>query len=225
MARIQYDFEKHLRLVTADLEPASISRELAAFARKSVSEVIASGEASPNYDKFVDGRLGAEEETVRPDGVVLYDFLYWQNIIEYALQYLVQRSPRGKSGKFSRSWHVLANGAPVSNWRNIDLGAVVHVVNAQPYSRKIETGFMATSGFRATEDARRAVMSIFGNLVTTRAVFIELPSGPSPAPYTLRGRFKRGAREFSRRKLRRDTSSGAMMTYPSVRIEMRRRSR
>lgn len=221
MARVQYDFERHLRLATADLEPAAISRELAAFARRSVRDVISTGEGSPTYDKFVDGNLGAAEESVRAGGVIIYDFIWWEEIVIYALQHLVQRSPKGKSGRHQRSWHVLANGAPISNPRLIPIGAVVHVVNTQPYARKIEVGFMETVGFRSTEDARRAVMSVFGNMVTTRAVFIELPAGPAPAPYTLRGRFKRGARQFSRTKLRRDTGSGATMTYPALRLEMR----
>lgn len=219
MARIQ-TFAKDVQLATAGLSQEQIAPALANFARAELQSAISEGIGSPTYTKYVNGREGADEGTVVPPGPIVYDFIWWREIVEYALQVLVENSPI-KTGRYQSSWVVLQNGFQVSNWNAIPINAQVMLVNTQPYARKIDTGFMDTRGYLGVDRARRSVMSLFGNMVMCRGTMVELPSGPPPAPYTLRGIFKRGIRPFARKKLRADTRAGAAMKYPALRIEMR----
>lgn len=215
MARLQ-TFAKDLQLATAGIAPQNIARELAQFARDELARSIADGEGSPVYDRYVNGIKDAPESAVVPPGPIVYDFIWWQEIVEYALQYLVERSPV-HSGRYKQSWMVLADGSPIADVRDIPIASTVTIVNDQPYARKIDVGHMRMSvpPF-LIEDARQAVNRIFGNIITARRSLIDLPSA-----YTLKGYFRRGVRPRARTKLRADTKAGAKMTYPALILSMR----
>jgi hypothetical protein len=66
------------------------------------------------------------------------------------------------------------------------------------------------------ESGRRAVMAIWGNMIDARRTMITIPGG-----YILKGKFKRGVRAKSRRKLQRDTQAGQQMTYPTLKLTMK----
>lgn len=215
MARIQ-TFAKDLQLATAGIAPDQIAKQLAAFARSELAKSISTGEGSERYDKYVNGNLGAEEETVVPPGPVLYVFRWWQEIVEFALQTLVERSP-DKSGRYKQSWFVMTPGGRTKNFADIPINSDVILCNDQPYSRKIDVGHMRMSvPPGVVEDARKAVLSRFGNFVTARRTMIPLPGG-----YVLKGRFRRGYRPYARTKLRKDTQAGAQMTYPALVLTMK----
>lgn len=215
MARIS-TFAKDLQLATAGIAPENIARELAAFARSELSKSIQDGEASERYDKYVNGNLGAEEETVVPPGPILYVFQWWREVVEFALQTLVERSPE-KSGRYKQSWFVMTPGGRVRSFDQIPINADVVICNDQPYSRKIDVGHMVMSvPPGVVEDARKIVLSRFGNLITARRTMIPLPSG-----YVLKGHFRRGYRPHARTKLRQDTQAGAAMTYPALVMSMK----
>lgn len=215
MARIS-TFERDLRLATAGMAPENIAKELAAFARRELAAAIQSGEASERFDRYVNGNFGAAEETVVPPGPILYVFHWWREIVEFALQTAVERSPE-KSGRYKQSWFVMTPGGAVKSFDEIPINASVILTNNQPYSRKIDVGHMRMSvppGI--VEDVRRAVMARFGNFVTAKRTMITLPGG-----YILKGRFRRGYRPFARTKLRKDTMAGAQMTYPALVMTMK----
>ncbi len=210
------EINRRLVLATADLAPEAIAGELARFARRSLSEAIQSGEASDRYETFVNGREGVPEEMVEPPGPIVYIFNWWRDIIEFGLSALVDRSPE-RSGRYKRSWFAMVNGTPVSDYDRIPPSAVVYLTNNQPYSRKIEVGYMEMSvPPGVVEDCALTVKRRFGNTFDIKATMITLPNG-----YILKGVFRRGIRPQSRKKLRRDTMAGAVMTYPSLRLEMR----
>lgn len=215
MARIQ-TFAKDLQLATAGIAPEQIAAQLAAFARSELAKSISDGEGSERYDRYVNGNLGAEEETVIPPGPILYVFRWWQEIVEFALQTLVERSP-DKSGTYKQSWFVMTPGGRVKSFDEIPLNSDVILCNSQPYSRKIDVGHMRMSvPPGVVEDARKAVLSRFGNFVTAKRTMIPLPGG-----YVLKGRFRRGYKQFARTKLRKDTQAGAQMTYPALVLSMK----
>lgn len=173
-------FERDLRVATAGLEPKAISARLAQFARAELARVIANGEGSKSYDKYVNGRKGAIEESVTPPGPILYIFSHWEQVIVFALAELVKRSPK-RSGRYIRSFVVTVNGAPVTNFSGIDTDATIQVWNRQPYSRKIEIGAMAMSvpphHFDSTTAALRRKFAGGGFKFTTR--FINVPGAYS----------------------------------------------
>jgi hypothetical protein len=215
VARLQ-SLQKDLQLAVAGIAPENIAAQLAAFARSELRNAIQDGEGSAIYEKYINGREGAEEESVVPPGPILYVFSWWDEIVKYALQYLVERSPE-KSGRYKKAWQVMVNGQVVADPKTIPIQSVVTIINIEPYSRKIDVGHMRMSvpPF-VVEDARVKVMSIFGNIITAKRIMITIPGG-----YVLKGRFRRGIRTHARRKLRPDTAAGAAMTYPALLLQMR----
>lgn len=215
MARFE-TFARDLKLATADMAPEAISRELARFARSSLADVIAAGEASTIYTKYVNGREGANEETVVPPGPIVYDFSYWQPILAFTLAELEKRSPR-KSGDYIASHVVMVGSQVLRPDAEIAAGEEVSVVATVPYARKIESGFQRVStGDAVFQDVRRKVQSQFGRAVDVRFRMILISNG-----YILKGRFRRGYKPFARRKIQRDTQAGSRMTYPAITMRMK----
>lgn len=209
-------FAKDIQLATAAIAPAAIQAALADFARTELARSIASGEASPDYIRYVNGVQGAVEADVVPPGPILYVFSWWNDIIPFALQYLIERSPAA-SGRYKSSWFVMVDGTIVSDFASIPIEAVVTIANDQPYSRKIDVGHMKMSvPPGVVEDARKRVQYYFGNLVTARRTLVDLPNA-----YILKGHFRRGYRKFARTKLRKDTQAGAVMTYPALHLSIK----
>lgn len=172
MARLA-DFERELRVATAGLEPAAVSRYLAESARKALRNVQASGEAPLSYEVIVNGVRGASEDSVKPPGPIIYDFSWLPEVAEYGLAFCEARSPV-LSGRYKKSWFVLVNG---SLWSGgfIPPDAELIITNDQPYSRKIEIGTIhvrVPPGI--VESARQALMRRFGNIITVERRFIAL---------------------------------------------------
>ncbi|MDF3810068.1 MULTISPECIES: hypothetical protein [Rhodopseudomonas] len=209
-------FAKDLQLATAGIAPENVARELAAYARRELARAIQDGEGSERFDRYVNGNLGAAEKSVVPPGPIVYQFRWWREILEFALQTLVERSPQ-KSGRYKQSWFVMTPGGRVKDFDSIPINATVIICNDQPYSRKIDVGHMQMSVRPGVvEDAKKAVMSRFGNMVMAKRTMIPLPGG-----YVLKGHFRRGYRQFARKRLRPDTTAGSQMLYPALVLSMR----
>lgn len=211
MAGLEF-FEQELRLATADLEPREIEVHLAAFARKSVAELVSSGRASGRYERYVNGRRGAAEESVQLPGPIVYEFSLWEPIIDFALTELQRRSP-SKSGRFRRSFIVLANQALVTNFDTIRPSDEVIITNFQPYVRKAEGGVLGVPRYSIFDGAKRALARRFGNDGRNSAAFafetrwLNIEAGVhAQIPYKLK-------RSQGRR---RDRQAGMPITYPSI---------
>lgn len=211
MAKIE-EFGKEVRLATAGLSHDAISRELARFAREELAKVIQSGEGSPVYDLYVNGRPATTEETVDAPGPIVYEFSWWRVIIRFALDWLEKNSPR-RSGKFAASFIVLVDGKPVTNFDNIAPTAEVMITNAQPYVRKVQVGAMTMSvPARIFDRARGATSRKFGSQAFRYEVrFLSLGGGIHPLiPYVLRHSQGR----------RKDRQAGMPITYPALIMSM-----
>jgi hypothetical protein len=239
MARFE-TFARDIQVATAGLSDDEISREVARFAKTSVGELIRTGEASSNYTRFVNGREGAPEEAfnVRSSatpGPILYEFAWWHDVITGALAELVKRSPK-RSGRYSRSFIVLANQLPVTNYQTVDGAAEVIIFNAQPYTRKIEVGAMSMSvaprHFEGTAASLRRKYGRDSFSIITR--FLDIRSGIDPrVPYLLRGEYasrynaqrraiRSGASISSAQRLarRKSLDVGQPITYPALVINL-----
>lgn len=197
------------------LSPGALSARLAAVARSTRDDVVARGEAPANWRTFVDGRQGASEDAVRPDGAILYRFNYLGLAAAFALAYCAGRSPVA-DGDFKAAWIVAVDGGL---WRDalsaIPPGAQVMVTNPLPYARKIDVGHMHMSvPHNIIEDARRAVRQRYP-MVKTERWLTTIPAAWGGG-YVLKGRFHRGVRANARAALRSDTRAGAEMTYPTL---------
>lgn len=216
MARRKVVMEnRHIRMETDGLDFDHIGPELARFARSELQNAIISGIASPIYDKWVNGRKDAEEETVVPPGPIYYEFSYWEPVIKFALGFLNRRSPV-KSGRYQSSHVVMLGSQVISPDTQISADEEVTIVNTQPYSRKIEVGHMVMSMPDGVyQDARKTIASQFSGQIKVQFRMIYLPNG-----YVLKGIFRRGYKRFARTKLKRDTQAGARMTYPALVMTM-----
>lgn len=120
------------------LSPEALSRHLAATAKRVRDEAIAAGSAPDSYDTIVDGRLGAAEETVRADGVIVYRFNLLAHATEFGLKQWRDIAPV-KSGDYRRSVLVAVNGA---RWAgpllDIPRTSEVMLVDAVPYANIVD---------------------------------------------------------------------------------------
>ena len=95
------------------------------------------------FQRYVDGREGAPEESLRLGGVIVYDYPRIPLVARFALEVLYEKSPFGRpEGGHYREQHVLhLNGVPgaAEAWQP---GDEVEIINAAPYARKIEIGAM-----------------------------------------------------------------------------------
>lgn len=203
-------FERDLRFATKGLQPEAINRELAKFAKTELRRVIASGQASTTYERYVNGVKGAIEESVKAPGPILYEFVNWPLVIRAALAELQRRSPH-RSGRYAGGFIVLANGAAAPDYSRIPIDAEVVIFNARPYTRKIEIGANKT-GKRHVDGAKSALTTRFRDASKRDAFkfetrFLNIGAGIHPeVPYRLKNNQGR----------RKDRQAGGLLTYPSI---------
>jgi hypothetical protein len=195
------------------LSPAALSAQLAARARAERDRVVAAGQAPPAWRTFVDGREGANEDTVRQS--ILYQFNLLPQAIGFALGYCQGRSPVGDRGTYRRSWTVYIAGKKFDgDLSTIPAGSTVMISNPQPYARKIDAGGMKMSVPPGIIEAARQVTQRAFPSMSVQRIFTNIAGGTDkygkPVPYILKG--------SSRRK---DRQAGAEMTYPALLISGR----
>lgn len=202
-------FERDIALATADLSPAVVARELARFAKEELARAIASGEASPTYDRYVNGQLGLPEDAVVPPGPIVYVFSHWPLAIRTALEELRKRVPI-RSGRYANGFIVLANGIIARDYAQIGGSDEVVILNVRPYTRKMETG-ANKSGARHFENTRQVMNRRFRDAIVCDLRFLDVRSGLHPGvPWILK-------RSSGRR---RSSAAGQPITYPALVLNM-----
>lgn len=226
MARFQ-TFAKDIAMATAGIAPDKIQPQLVAFARSELAKVIASGEGSPDYNLFVNNAPATTEDNVVPPGPIIYQFNWWKDIVQFALQTLIDLSPE-LTGEYKNNWLIRADGQQVADPKDIQVASVVEITNDMPFHRSIVVGHKHYRiGHQNIEEARSKVMSLYGNFITARNTMIQLPDG-----YVMRGKFVANSagndkitgkplRPYARRKLRPDVRKGENMTYPCLELRVK----
>lgn len=190
-------FDRDIRVATAGLSREGISRELAKFARRELAKAISAG-ASRQYDRYVNGRLDAPEESVIPPGPIIYEFTNWALVINAALAELVKRSPR-RSGVYAKSFVVIVGGRAVTSYSAIPSQAEIIITNAQPYVRRVELRR------RPIDGTKNALSRRFKDAFRFETRFLNLGHGIHPlVPYQLKG----GGRK------------AGVLSYPSIVINV-----
>ncbi|HBF30858.1 hypothetical protein [Rhizobium sp.] len=226
MASKMQFFERDLKLATAGLEPGAINAALAAFAKKELQRVISSGQASTTYERYVNGRSGAAEETVKAPGPIVYQFVNWPLLIRDAISELKTRVPV-KSGRYAGGFMVIANQAVVRNYAAIPVNAEVIIINVRPYTRKMESGANKT-GKRHFEATKNALASRFRGVFDVDFRYLSVSGGlQNGVPYILKvGARARKAAQNNRSSafragrealsVRKDRQAGMPITYPAL---------
>jgi len=92
------NFRRMARVVVAnDLTPAAFGQRIAAYARADRDEHIRRGEAPERYETLVNGVEGVREETVRPNGAIVYRFALLGVAAEWCMFRLVMLSPYART--------------------------------------------------------------------------------------------------------------------------------
>lgn len=207
-------FERNLRVAVGDITGPEAAKRLAAFARDQLRDAIASGEGGERYERFVNGREGAPEESVTLPGPIVYRFSYLDEVIVYALDFLRARSPV-RGGHYRDRHLVMVNGAVVGSSAEPEAlakvgflpGAEVVIVNDVPYARKVQVGAMRMSVPPGIyDDAYKAVRRRYGEFVSVGMTFVTLSDG-----YRLK---RDGGRRGSRK--------GDPLTYPALSLSLLR---
>lgn len=196
--------DREISVAMAGLDPVAMQKQLVAFAKRSVAEVIAEGRASAPYETFVNGRPGPVEAVVLP-GPVTFVFNNFRVVINAALEELERRVPR-RSGRYAASFMVLVNDVPTAEFNSIPPGATVKIFNAQPYTRRMETGANKT-GARHFDLSKAALNRRFNGVFQVQMTFLNMAAGVAPGvPYVLK-------QSAGRRK---DRQAGKPITYPAL---------
>lgn len=174
LSRIE-PLEKDIELlIQQDLSPEARSRTLAEFARESLAEAeITNSEAlgrPVTHDKFVDGREGADESSVRPDGVIVYEFELVSEVFAWIATELERHSPVGHGkdkhpGLYKRSHIFFADGVEADAFNPPAIVEQGVYVNSVPYARKIDRGFSPQQPEGVYEVVTSMASRRFGNIV------------------------------------------------------------
>lgn len=114
---------------------------LAQTAKREHARVMSTEPRPTRFTRTVDGKKGAVEETVRPDGIIVYDYPRMHEIVQVAMNTLFDLSPV-LSGDYRNAHTIYVAGNPVSNIKDWDGTGEIVILNHMPYSRKIELGKM-----------------------------------------------------------------------------------
>lgn len=158
------------RLIEQDLSPAAMSREVAAQARRDLADAQELQRAVLGvilaHKVVVDGRNGAQIESVRPNGKIEFIFDLITDVVINVFEMLTKHSPV-RAGRYVGSHLLYADGVE-SDPQKPPVASEYVFTNNQPYARKIERGIsrIAPDGVYqavATLAARR-----YGNIASIK---------------------------------------------------------
>lgn len=152
---------------------------IAKVARREHARVMEAEPRPTTFSRFVDGRKGAAEETVKANGVIHYVYPRLDIAAQFAMETLFDRSPV-LSGEYRNAHQLFLNGTAVSNLKAWKPGDEVSISNPLPYSRKIEVGTMTMrvpGTSRVYQEAAKIVQSRFGNLASVTFTYRAVVGG------------------------------------------------
>jgi hypothetical protein len=165
-----------IETVVANVKSA-VAVSIAARAKVENEKIMSAAPQPLGFVRHVDGVKDAPEETVKDGGVIVYDYNRLDQVAEFILTTLRERSPF-RSGRYVRSHIMLLNGAEIDQLAAWNAGDVLSFVNAQPYARKIEAG---GENFRTHPHVYETTAAIanrrFGNIANITFIYAPLPIG------------------------------------------------
>lgn len=162
------------------LGPEGRSRALAAFARQELerAETVnrqASGQV-PTHARFVDGMAGAPIETVRPDGVIVFDFDLANHVLDWIGEELARESPV-RTGRYANSHALFTEGGEVHPASGLPRSGTFVFLNTQPYARKIERGYSDQAPDGVYQGVAAVAKGRFGNIAAIKFSYRSFQEG------------------------------------------------
>lgn len=130
----------------------------------------------PPHRTFVDQSENAPIESVRPDGVIVFEFQLVETALAWIAEMLVRNSPV-KSGRYQDSHILFADGVAVEPGNIPPLADEFVFLNAMPYSRRIERGWSPQRPEGVYDATATLAKRRFGNIASIRFGFRSFPSG------------------------------------------------
>jgi len=162
------------------VSPEARSLHLAQFAREQLAQAQQVNQQAlgvvPPHETFVDGKSGAAIETVRPDGVIIFEFEMLRDIFAAIGEMLVRASPV-RSGRYSRSFLFLADDVVVEPGALVPEASEYVFVNTMPYSRKIERGLSSQAPDGVFQSVAAIASRRYSNLASITYGFVVLQAG------------------------------------------------
>lgn len=168
---LDLDFEV---LIREEFSPAARSRALASFAREQLGAAQGVNQAAlgfvPRHQTMVDGVAGADEDRVRPDGVIAYEFELLGELFAFVAEQLRTHAPV-LSGRFRESFEFYADGELADPAGEIPPAKEYVFLSPLSYAHKLEQG----ASRQAPDGVFQAVAAIaaqrFGNQALIRFVY------------------------------------------------------
>lgn len=162
-----------------DLGPQARSKTIAQFARYELQKGQEQNRRvlgiTPPHDTFVDGVFGANEDSVRPDGRIVYEFQLISEGLGWIDQQLQIHAPF-KTGRFKRGFVFFADGA-LSDPERPGPAKVYTFTNIEPYTRKIERGLSPQAPDGVFEAVAALARRKYGNLMKVQFGFASVHGG------------------------------------------------
>lgn len=165
-------------MAAAQATIADTQKALVSLAKREHARVMATDPRPTRFTRYVDGRQGAAEETVKPDGIIRYVYPRLDEVVQFAMETLFDLSPV-LSGKYRMSHTIFVEGRAVGDLKDYR-GGEVAISNFVPYARKIELGIMnmrvegsSKVYFQAAERVRKR----FGNSATVHFTYRPIMGG------------------------------------------------
>jgi hypothetical protein len=134
-----------VRVMLGDVKsgPAA-SKALAAFAWQEFAKAASHNQRAlgylPEHETWVDGRKGAQPESVKPDGRIVFEFELSDDTIEWIAAMLELHSPIGPPvrGHYAEDHKWFADGSEFDPHGRVPPADRYIAVNVRPYARKLE---------------------------------------------------------------------------------------
>ncbi|MHA6690595.1 hypothetical protein [Devosia sp. A449] len=162
---------QRLFVLAAQATREETQKQLAALGRREHARVMQDDPRPARFTRTVDGVRGAQEEQVRADGTIIYEYPRLDDVVRFAMETLFDLSPV-LSGEYRLRHQLFVGGVEARNLSDWDGASEILITNPLPYSRKIEmsTMTMRVPGTdRVYEEAASVVAARYGN--TARVQF------------------------------------------------------
>lgn len=178
-------FENVIKLAIAQAKAPAVQQLHARIARDGLADHLATRQDRPNITRIVDGRIGASEESVRPYGVIRYEFDNLRTAALFAMEQIKALVPV-LTGRYRGQWFFMVDGAEVAPEAIPASAREITITNDEPYSRRLVVGRRADGRPMSLKDTppgflqvtRYAVNGRFGSSVAARVQFILLNEAP-----------------------------------------------
>jgi hypothetical protein len=209
-------------IMQRSLSPQAQSVRLASYARARLAEAQEINRQAlgrvPPHETFVDRRQGAPLESVKPDGLIVFDFELLDDLFAWIGEQLVIHAPV-LTGEYQRSFVFFADGVEVDPGAQVPPAQEYVFLNTQPYARKIERGLSDQAPDGVFQAVATLAKERFGNMASIRFSYRALNEGGimayqpagSAAARDRRGRFTAAGADRSAQKLENSLRTPAIV--------------